>query len=497
MLLGRGSMLLCLGFVLLSHVSTARAEAADSLASELPYITLSFDSAAFNETTFIPADFTLTDGDSIRQLQCVVRRRGATSLRYDKPNYALKFVHADGTSDDVRLLGMRKDNYWILDGMASDYSKMRNRVSMDLWLDYSRPPYHQEAEPNAVNGYRGRFVEVYVNGGYMGVFCLMERVDRKQLKLKKFREEEVVTDDSVTFETHPAYHRGLLYKAVNGNNTRTPYLLWQQNEPDNQRHSYDGMQGEYPDVTAGEPWTWNPLRDNIYFLAARTSTTFRNKIGGYFDVPVFIDYVLLLDLLYANDNVGKNVMYWFYDQSSADQRVGITPWDLDTSWGRDYLGRGVSVTKALSNKSNFNTRFQSWYPGYADTLAVRYAQLRDSLWSEQALCARFDHYFDLLCATGAWQREAERWVGSNCMMRADAENERQFITTWIHGRLEYLDGVYGYNPPVPEPNPDLALPAISTTRPQPDDVCYDLFGRRVSSDHSLILNQKQGLIIRR
>ena len=451
--------------------------------AELPVIELTYDEAAFNDDTFIPATFTLHTVDTVRTLSCTVRHRGGTSLTYSKPNFALKFYDEEGESKDVRLLGMRKDNYWILDAMASDYAKMRNRVSMDLWLDFSRPPYHQAEEPNAINGYRGQYVEVWVNGGYFGLFCLMERVDRKQLKLKKFAPN---ADDSTTY-----HHRGLLYKAVNGSSKRTPYFLYQSNEPNDGKATYDGMQGEYPDVTEGEPWTWTPLRTkSIYFLAAYSGNYFQNNIGKRFDLPVFNDFMLFLDLLYANDNVGKNFLCWYYDQSSDDQRLGITPWDLDTSWGRDYRGSRVSGATELSNKSNYHTRMTAVYRGYADTLRIRYAELRDTLWQEERLCGYFDRYFALFDSTGVWERERSRWNvtptdGLKKPLFIDLTTERDYIHHWIHDRLVLLDSLYAYEPPS-------AIRSVKVDGAGEEPVCYDLMGRRFVQTPA---TQRKGLYI--
>ena len=427
--------------------------------AELPVIELTYNEARFNSNSFIAGQMVYHSTDSTRLFRCTLRRRGGTSLLLDKPNYALKFYDEAGNSLDVGFLGMRKDNNWILDGMAPDHSKMRNRVSMDLWLDYSRPPYHQEEKPKAINGYRGKYVEVYANGQYMGLFCLMERVDRKQLKVKKY-----VTDENGT--TH---HRGLVYKVINGKETRTPYFFWNQNKPNDTSSYYDGVQSEYPDVHDGEPWTWEPLRKNIYYLAGYTGTTFYNYIGKYYDVPVFCDFMLLLDLLYAFDNVGKNYYCWFYDQSSSDQRLGITPWDLDVSWGRDETGVRVSAASELTNKTNFHKRMSEQYKGYADTLSNRYAELRDSLWTEQSLLGYFDRYFDLFTRTGAYEREQARWIDSNCKLR-DLALEQEYIYGWIHDRLAYLDSVYGYVAPE-------AIRVIEADK-RKEVPCYDLWGRR-------------------
>lgn len=448
-------------WLLLLPASTLRAQVDTTWMAELPVIELTYDTAAFSPEQYIPATFVYHSADSTCQLSCRIRHRGGTSLIYDKPNYAIKFIDEAGSPLDASFLGMRSDNNWILDAMASDYAKMRNRVAMDLWLNTSRAPYHQEAEPKAVNGYRGEYVEVYANGDYYGVFCLTERVDRKQLKLKKFR----MNADSTGLE-----HRGLLYKAVDGYMTRTPYFLYQKNVPDDALSHYDGVRAAYPNVREGEPWSWTPLRNNIYYLADYGGATFMGGIGKRFDLPVFDDFILWRDLLYAYDNVGKNFYCWFYDQSSDDRRIGITPWDVDASCGRDVLGMRVPATSTVETPNNYEVCMSDEYAGYRDTLCVRYAQLRDSLWGEDELLSYFDTYFDLLRRTGAWQREVDRWQDSNCKV-LDIDIEQQYIHQWLHDRLVFLDAYYGY-----AREPEVA---ISTVRDERDagSVSVDLWGR--------------------
>lgn len=435
--LGARSMLIALVVIPSAVKAHERTEIDTTYLAELPVIELTYDASELTSWAFTPGRFVFHSADTIKEYSCAVRRRGSTALVYSKPNYAIKFYDKDGNPKDVKFLGMRKDNNWILDGMASDCARMRNRVSMDLWLDYSRAPYHQVAEPKAVNGYRGHFVEVYVNGDYMGIFCLNERVDRKQLKIKKF---EPNTDDSTQF-----HHRGLMYKAIDGNSTRTPFFLWQQNEPKNNYSHYDGMESVYPDIVAGEPFDWFRLRSTIYYLQTRTNATLTNHLGEQMDVPVFNDFMLLLDLLFATDNVGKNYYCWYYDLPTVDKRLGITPWDLDTSWGRDYRGEPVSPSKPMPSKTDYFKRLSQYFYGYADTLSNRYAELRQGPWHQDSLIGRFDQYFDLFERTGAWARDSARWEGYY-IKRKPLNVEREYIRSWIIDRLYTLDTTYHYEP---------------------------------------------------
>lgn len=491
--------LLTILFCFLSAVSHLLSAQSPDLTwmERMPVIEISYDNAQFNTETFVDASFVYYATDTICQYSCKVRHRGGTSTAFAKPSYAVKFYDEGGASLDVSFAGMRTDNYWILDAAAGDHSKIRNRASMDLWLDFSHKPYHQAAEKKAINGTRGRFVEVYANGNYAGVYCLSERVDRKQLKLKKFSTNE---------ETGEKSYRGLLYKAVNNINTRTPFFYYNKDVPSSDAISqWDGMKNEYPDVLDAEPWSWTPLLTSVKKVALNSSS-FRTNVETYFDLPVFFDYVLYIDLMCALDNVGKNFYCWFYDYSSGDKRLGYTPWDMDATWGRNWTGDPMSAEHPMNNRSNFHYRMKESYSGYLDTLAIRYAELRRTFWAEESLYRYFDRYFQLFEGTGAIDRELQRWSGSNCRINT-IEVEKEFIHQWIHDRLVFLDEEYGFDPNfVPEdpdgndpidnpddgsdPDPDNAddpetpdyIQAVSPDRESV--IRHNLWGRRVEGSES-------------
>lgn len=433
---------------------------------KIPVVELTYDASAFNTETFIPATFTFNSVEGSNEYHCTIRHRGGSSTVFAKPNYAIKFYDQSGNSLDVSFLDMRSDNHWILDAAAGDHSKIRNRASMDLWLDFSQKPYHSEKEPKAINGTRGRFVEVYVNGGYYGLFCLSEKVDRKQLKLKKFATDQ---------QTGQPYYRGLLYKALYSDNTRTPFFYYNKDVPSSDLlQEWDGMKNEYPDIRDNEPWSWDPLLTSVKKVAFNSSS-FMSNVEKHFDVPVFIDYVLFVDLMCAFDNVGKNYYCWFYDYSSGDKRMGYTPWDMDATWGRNWAGEPTESDRVMNNRSNFHARMSASYDGYEDILRDRYHDLRHTFWAEDSLFAYFDCYFDLFEETGVMEREYQRWKNSNCRIHQIAE-EKTFIHDWIHDRLIYLDEEYNYDPSY--------YPAAVEfiKREEPDVMSFDLFGHPVSSD---------------
>jgi hypothetical protein len=128
------------------------------------------------------------------ELTARIKWRGGITNTDDKHkrNYNIKF------DDDIKLFDMRKDNNWMLDAGQPDVFRMRNRIAMDLWNDMAHKPYYADKEPKALNGVRGCIVEVFLNDEYRGIYNFSEKMDRKQLKLKKVYESGKV--------------HGLLYK---------------------------------------------------------------------------------------------------------------------------------------------------------------------------------------------------------------------------------------------------------------------------------------------
>ncbi len=387
-----------------------------------------------------------------------LRWRGATAMGKPKKSYAVKIQDENLVSKDVSFLGLREDNNWILDAAAVDMSRMRNRVTTDLWNDFAAAPYYKPLEPKMVNGTRGQFVEVLLNGEYNGIYCMTEKIDRKQLKLKKYK----ATDT----ENGPV--RGCLYKSTQwsysvlmGHHMGSRY--YPMSHPDaykNTSMTWDSWEVKYPDLEDGEAIDWAPLYNAVDFVASATKNSFKTNVDKFFDMPLVRDYYLLIELILATDNHGKN-MYWHcYNRNNKNTiglgkeavRLCLTPWDLDGTWGRRWDGSAY-YTGAQQNFVDFLWNYEHGeltlykrlkeldYHNWTDSLALRYALLRQGPFHEDSLAARFTRYKDLFAMSGAAQREINTWVKSDAGY-LDFEEEDRFIRKWIQERLAYLDQQY-------------------------------------------------------
>ncbi len=393
----------------------------------LPVVSLQMD--ACNSETFQEGTFTLTAPEYQSEAQhhsALFRWRGSSSLNYQKKSFAIKLIDKNHEKTDASFLGMRSDNSWILDAMAIDKARMRNRVSTDLWNDFAAESVIKQWEPDMTNGTHGHFVEVFLNGQYQGLYCFTEKLDRKQLQLKKTRLGNVY---------------GALYKSKYWNNS---VGMWQcPSSYDNHATMWEGWELQYPDYTEDEPIDWAPLYNAIDFVAKSNGTQFVKEVENWFDLDVWRDYFLYMNLLFAPDNMGKNMYLYVYD-ATITRQIGVAPWDMDATWGRLWEADACPADTNFYNTShNLHDRLRKEMPHYDRETAERYADLRETFFATDAIQQRFDTYFALFNESGAGQRETARWSGTD-NIELDFANEAAYIRQWVEQRLQYLDQVFGY-----------------------------------------------------
>jgi hypothetical protein len=421
--------------------------------SSLPLVQLYTD-ATIN-ATYQLGRITVTEPDTLRPAEILLsnlKTRGAYSAMASIPKkaYAIKLKDYDGaTSMDRSFFGLRNDNNWILDAMCVDPGRMRNRVSTDLWNDFATKPYYAASEPKMRNGTRGQFVEVFVNDVYVGLYCMTEKIDRKQLNVKKYK---------AATSTTGVIQRGALWKAdewsvatVMGNpNCNYGGTVAAYN---NTSETWCCYAVKYPDLGDGEPIEWKQLYDAVYFTSyLNTDTTlFKTEVAARFDLPNYLDYYLFIELLLAADNQGKNTYLSIYDRTVSN-KISITPWDLDATWGRRWDGSS-NMTYASQNFDTFVSNYEHGQNnlfirlkampslGWMNQLKARYKELRGTYFDYTRLMARFQAYSNKFKTSGAAAREYTKWSAYTAIAPA-SDQDLAFLSTWITARLLYLDKQY-------------------------------------------------------
>jgi len=397
----------------------------------------------------------MPDGTSNEQLQANIKWRGGTTNTENthKRNYTIKF------NEDQQFFGLRKDNKWILDAGNTDVFRLRNRVATDIWNDMAHNSYYHDKELGSLSGARGQVVEVYLNDEYMGIYCLTECIDRKQLKLKKYNKE--------TGEI-----RGGLWKAIGFGNT----LMWNCELYDNHSETWDGFEVKYPELDDVPETDYSTLYNAIDFVINSSYTDFINHIDEYFDMPVVIDYYIFLYVLNAYDNRGKN-MYWAVYDKTVDKKITIAVWDLDGTTGQRWIDKWVPNSSSpeypFTDNMNLYYRLRQLNPdSFNERVIERYYQLRSTYLSTDSLIKRYQYYYDLLKNSGAAQREENRWSGDSDVdgEEINFEKELAYISNWITLHMEYLDHhVFKATADIPEID----------NRSTENSIIYNLNGQRI------------------
>ena len=467
-------LILCLLSLILLNSFSCSAET-----HELPFLKIYFDEVITKGMEYSNGSMQLTDENgAVVELPAKFKTRGATASQYMmKPSLNMKLRTPDYSEEaDSALLGMRSCSSWILDAMAIDRICMRNRVAFDIWNEFSRLPYDTQFDGR--NGTEGRFVELYINDQYYGIYCLSDRINRKLLDLKKVQEKE---DGSVVI-------RGALYKSG------TQDIL-NQNEPCYSEDSsacvvawHDAWELTYPEDHGGLQ-AWKPLQDAI--LKGNN----KDYIKKYFFLENLADYQLLVMALAIADNWGnknrylsvRNITKNIDDPKSEEanrRRFVITPWDLDTSLGGSYNGSFYdgNYTDFPINVFFNNAPFPI-YPVISDEeylviLKQRWIEGRLGAFSPSSINERLEHYRDLFLGSGAWKRMTDHFEAqkSRPMYVLDLTREIDLIEAWYANRFREMDAYFG----IKESDTEDGVNTIKNEKIKENNDIYNLSGLRLN-----------------
>ncbi len=337
--------------------------------------------------------------EATKPMPAAVRFHGASSQGYPKKSFAIAF------NSPAALLGMRESPHWILNAAYIDRSLMRHKLSYDLFRSLSTPGARRFAAAS-------RFVEAHFNGGYNGVYLLMERVDAQLLELLSYNSNDV--------------RHACVYKAVDhaGGFSNPGHAGYDQREPDQLLHPY-----------------WKPLDGFSRFVSSARDAEFFDPVAGVasrLDLDNAIDFHLLVLLTSNVDGTDKNFILAQDGQTSGPiaQKFFFAPWDYDATFGRNWNATPVESTAWLSirlfDRLLSNTEYRKKF-------VARWKQLRNGAFSPKNIQNLIDDNVRTLGP--AVQRNARRWPtnqGPYPDSLQFAEDIAQ-MKSWTEARVKWLD----------------------------------------------------------
>ena len=147
--------------------------------TNLPLISITTDSEITdNETNSVFKYINPSNLDKEMTYNSKINIRGATTRWYDKKSYKVKFFDEEYDKEkNVNISNFYYGSSFILDAMYRDNSKIRNVLGTKIWNDLSDDFTNADMY--------SEYVEVFINGKYIGLYAFAEPVNRKNLNLNK------------------------------------------------------------------------------------------------------------------------------------------------------------------------------------------------------------------------------------------------------------------------------------------------------------------------
>jgi spore coat protein CotH len=288
----------------------------------------------FQTNEYYPADFSWS-GQVARNSG--IRSRGLGSRSGTKPGLRVDF---DRYATDQQFLGLKS---LILDNLTQDASGIHETVAMALFARLGIPAP------------REAHARLYVNNEYVGLYAIVESVD-KDLLARVFG---VLDDDT--------QNDGYLFEFNYLDEWRFGYLGGDL-EPYKAR--FDATTNE----SKSDEEKYRPIETLVRLVNETAPDRLTDAIGGLLDIPAFIRFVAAQNFVAENDgfvgNWGMNNFYFYRLENRSDHV--LIAWDADNAfWGPTFatttrLDDNVLMRK-LMDVSEYRNLYFTELEGAAET----------------------------------------------------------------------------------------------------------------------------------
>lgn len=366
--------------------------------------------------------------------------RGSSSQYFfPKKSYGVETKSNSLVTTDFSLLGMPEENDWILYAPYTDKTMIRDVLTYTLDASFG----HWSP--------RCRFVELFLNGNYEGVYVLMEKIKRNKNRVDIAK---LTTTDNTGVDLTGGYI--IKIDKITGSSGAGWYSSY-SNVAGNTYYQYDYPK---PDVIT------TPQRTYIQnYTRSMETALYQEKFtgtGSYHDFlndSSFIDFMIINEL--AKNVDGYRLSSFLY--KGKNDRMNCGPiWDFNLGYGNANYYNGwtpygfqyeANLTQSPGGPDAWQNPF--WWnkllrdQSYVNNLKKRWATLRKKELSNQRVTFVIDSLTNVI--SEAKDRNYQRWlimgqwIWPNYYVGYSYASEVDWMKNWISDRLSYLDYQWPYN----------------------------------------------------
>lgn len=311
-----------------------------------------------------------------------IKRRGNTSMNYDKPQYTVKLMTDKGEENRLSLLGMDADNEWILNGSMADKSMIRNYLSYRLASQYM--PYTPDS----------KYCEVIQRQAgqlkYMGVYLLCESIKQGDNRVNISSHKSADLAGSFILRRDRFDPEGIIlnnYGRTNGLYNSCLEVLY----PSKKSISKQEVQQITKEIDRMEEVLYS---DDLDVYAT---------YGRLINIDSFIDYFLTNEFLVSYD--AGNYSTYIYKDLGGKLSMGPI-WDFDGTMD-NYIAEAAHTEDLAFYKSPWFDRLVK-DEAFIEKAKNRYGKLRRTYLSDENVVKSID---EIVAYIGpAQEREWSRWA---------------------------------------------------------------------------------------
>jgi hypothetical protein len=399
-----------------------------------------------NQTSLNYADTVAHPNQTINYQGWVgIKYRGASSFTYsEKKPYSFKTLATnslEGKKKKVELLGMPKDNDWVLLAPYHDRSCMRDVLMYEL----ARPYF--EFTPKA------RFCELLLDGIYYGIYILCEKAGKGENRLNLSKPADMsdeLTGDyllQIDRDDDPCFLS--TYKSSGKYN----YIQFKYPE-------YEDMADSHPEQVAYIEQQYHAMEEAFHSDNYADPKTGYRK---YVDIRSFANYQLASELS-MNVDAYRLSTNLYKRRDSVDPHFKTTLWDFNLAFGNNYadlLIRNNWIVKAHELWSWLQQTTIPFYwkrimedPSYIETMKEQWAWCRLGNYSSDHINQVIDSLNNELTSHDAIVRNFAAWPNRQKSVylapniAKTHEGEVEFLREVLLKRSEWMDSQLCFDPQI-------------------------------------------------
>lgn len=422
--------------------------------------------------------------------------RGSSSQSFPKKQYGLELIDAEGEGIEASLLGMPKQEDWILFAPYNDKSLMRDAMAYRFGRALGR------------YAPRTKYCEVVLNGQYQGIYVLIEKIkrDKNRVDINKLDPNEI-TGDNLT-----GGYIIKIDKESGSDNDGWVSAFKPEPRSGGQRINYLYEYPKASNIVDEQKQYIQQYMSN--FETALSGSNFKDPVNGYakyIDVNSFIDFFIMQEVT-KNPDAYRISTFMHKKKDGDGGKLYMGPiWDFNLGFGNvDYCTQGNP--EGFTIYFNRICRGDYWLIPFwwdrlfqDDAFKQKVADRWTSLRSNQLQTSKMHAYIDSVATVlnvESQQRNFQKWpvlgqyVWPNYYVGNTFQSEVTWLKNWVTARMNWLDAnMYSLVTGVDEasssmfsatvyPNPVNEELAVSYTLPAAGLVEFkliDVTGREVKS----------------